>query len=306
MHLVRAANGRDPFDAFVGALGAREAGTPFELVLALKGFDSQADAQPFLDAAAAYEPTALHFDDRGLDLTVYMAAARRVERDRYCFVNSFSEPLADGWLGKLEAALDRDDVGLAGPTGSWNSTRSWAMQMLGLPTAYRGLLPARARLREVSAELAPGGETDEAAPGGGSAVTVLKALGALPGQVLGFESFPAPHLRTNAFCVEHATLMRMAWPEIRTKRDAYLLESGRHGLTRQAERLGLRAVVVDRAGAIYDSAEWPRSATFWQGRQEGLLVADNQTRAYELGGLDRRRVLATMAWGREAQPVEGS
>jgi hypothetical protein len=305
VHLVRASNGRGPFDAFVGALGLRAAGAPFELVLAFKGFASEADAQPFLDAAAAHEPASLHFDDSGLDLTVYMAAARRLERDRYCFTNSFSEPLTDGWLGKLDAALGRDDVGLAGPTGSWNSTRSWAMQMLGLPTPYRGLLPSRVTLREVSAELAPTGETAEAAPGGRRAVTVLKALGNLPGQMLGFEPFPVPHLRTNAFCIEHATLTRVAWPEIRTKRDAYLLESGRHSLTRRVERLGLRAVVVDRAGEAYDSAEWHRSDTFWQRRQEGLLVADNQTRAYEQGGLERRRVLATMAWGREARPIEG-
>ncbi len=305
VHLVRAVNGRRPFDTFVGALGARDAGTPFELVLAFKGFASQAQAQPFLDVAAAHDPTALHFDDTGLDLTVYLAAARRLERGRYCFTNSFSEPLADGWLGKLDAALARDDVGVAGPTGSWNSTRSWAMQMLGLPTPYRGLLPARSTLREVSAELAPAGEEAQAAPRGGRAATVLKALGSLPGQMLGFEPFPAPHLRTNAFCVEHATLMRVAWREIRTKRDAHLLESGRHGLTRQIERLGLRAVVVDRTGEAYDSPDWPRSATFWQGRQEGLLVADNQTRAYEQGGPDRRRVLATMAWGRAARPVAG-
>jgi hypothetical protein len=62
--------------------------------------------------------------------------------------------------------------------------------------------------------------------------------------------------------------------------------------------MGLRALVVDRDGIAHEPRRWPDSATFWQGRQERLLVADNQTGAYARGGAERRAILAALAWGR--------
>jgi hypothetical protein len=103
--------------------------------------------------------------------------------------------------------------------------------------------------------------------------------------------------------VSHATLRRLCLHEIRGKMDAYALESGRASITRQAQRLGLRTVVVDRAGAAYDPERWHHSRTLWQGDQEGLLVADNQTLAYARGDLQRRRLLSGFAWGSDADPI---
>jgi hypothetical protein len=60
--------------------------------------------------------------------------------------------------------------------------------------------------------------------------------------------------------------------------------------------------VVARDGACYNHPDWSASATFWQGDQQNLLVADNQTRSYANGGLDRRRLLAAFAWGPDAAP----
>ena len=71
--------------------------------------------------------------------------------------------------------------------------------------------------------------------------------------------------------------------------DAYLFESGHRSLTRQVLGRGLAVVVVDREGMAYEPADWPSGRTLWQGDQEGLLIADNQTRSYANGGLDRRR-----------------
>jgi hypothetical protein len=41
----------------------------------------------------------------------------------------------------------------------------------------------------------------------------------------------------------------------------------------------------------------------WQGAQEGLLVADNQTRSYVAGDANRRRLLSSFAWGRSADQL---
>jgi hypothetical protein len=87
--------------------------------------------------------------------------------------------------------------------------------------------------------------------------------------------------------------------------DAYGLENGRYSLTRQVQRLGLHTYVVDRHGAVYDRERWPDAHTFWRGEQEGLLVADNQTRSYAHGGPDRRWLLSAFAWGPRCDPGPG-
>jgi hypothetical protein len=60
--------------------------------------------------------------------------------------------------------------------------------------------------------------------------------------------------------------------------------------------------VVSSPATTYDPQQWPLSRTLWQGDQENLLIADNQTRSYAAGGLDRRRLLSGFAWGPQANP----
>jgi hypothetical protein len=282
-----------------------------ELVLALKGFESAAEAKPYVEQAGEIVTETLLVDDRGRDLDVYFAAARQLGRERYCFVNSFSEPLVDGWLAKLETALRAPDAGLAGATGSWASNRSWTLYNLHLPSAYSHVFPDRREARGVFHELdyearARAVGADNAPTGGPSGWQLfrdrLRAIPQLSEQVTSFSAFPAPHVRTNAFLVRSETLQRLALPAAGSRREAYRLESGRSSLTRQVLDLGLRALVVDRDGVAYDHDRWDRSRTFWQGDQEGLLVADNQTRDYARGALRRRATLSRFAWGRRADP----
>jgi hypothetical protein len=68
-------------------------------------------------------------------------------------------------------------------------------------------------------------------------------------------------------------------------------------------------LVVDSEGTSFEEIHWARSRTLWQGDQELLLVADNQTRIYARGSLERRRMLSVFAWGRQADPappIEGT
>ena len=287
-------------------------GLDCELVLALKGFVSRAAADPYRSLWDGIASESLWFDDAPLDLEVYFAAARRLNRDRYCFLNSFSEPLVDGWLAKLDAARAEGGGGLVGATGSWASNRSWVLYNLHLPSPYRGVFPGRAITRRVFREIdyearARGRETASTSPPATSSMWQLardrlRVLPRLPGQVLAYDAFPAPHLRTNAFMISHDTLQHLDVGTVRHKDQAYRLESGHHSLTRQVLGLGERVVVVDRDGVGYDWERWDLSRTLWQGDQEGLLVADNQTRSYANGDLARRQTLAGFAWGRHAKP----
>jgi hypothetical protein len=302
VHLVRAANGLEPFAAFLDSWRRCPPGAHCDLVLAMKGFGGAEEAAPYLARAEDLRPEALHLPDEGLDLGTYFAAAARLRRDRYCFLNSYSELLVEGWLAKLETALRESRVGMAGATGSWASNRSWVAYLLRLPSIYDGVLPERRAAREafLAIDLERAGET--ARSGWASLEAKVRTLPLMFEQMLAFEPFPAYHLRTNAFMISHATLARLRLHAIRRKMDAYVLENGRASITRQVHGLGLRTLVVDREGATYDRDEWDRSYTLWQGAQEGLLVADNQTRSYEQGGDDRRRLLSAFAWGSRADP----
>ncbi|HUN78408.1 MAG TPA: hypothetical protein VMU32_05775 [Solirubrobacteraceae bacterium] len=245
------------------------------------------------------------------DLSAYTYAAEQLEHGRLCFLNSHSELLAPGWLAKLDAALADGGAGLVGATGSWASTRSWILYLLGLPSPYRGVLPprsaARAQFLEIELEREGRAVVGQDDPARRSPLESLRAklrtLPAMPAQMLGFDGFPAHHLRTNAFMVRRSMLRRLHAHQIATKMGAYELENGRHSLTRQVQAMGLRTLVVARDGSAYPAERWPQARTFWQGDQEGLLVADNQTRSYAVGGAERRRLLAAYAWGSLADPV---
>jgi hypothetical protein len=309
VHLVRESNGLRWFRAFAKSLRAHPPGVACELVLAMKGFSSRAQAAPYLAEVADLAPEVLFFPDRGFEWGVYLPLAARLRRDRYCFVNSHARPLVDDWLAKLDAALARPDVGQVGATGSWASMHSWVMFLAGRPNAYRGLLPARRVARELTMEIqreAASLQIGSDLNGSRSTVSAmrlrLRSMPRVPREFAQFEPFPARHLRTNAFMISHAALRELHLPAPRSKMDSYVLEGGRQSVTAQLERIGLRSLVVDRAGAVHGPERWDRSRTMWQGEQEQLLVADNQTLCYTAGTFGRRSLLSTLAWGVSANP----
>jgi hypothetical protein len=302
VHIVREVNGLGCLRRFADALRGHPPGIDCELVLAMKGFASAEQVRPYLDEVADLAPQVLYFPDRGFDLGVYFASAARLRRSRYCFVKCHCRPLVDGWLAKLDTALARPGVGQVGATGAWTSLHSWMLYSVGLPSVYRSMLPppriGRRQIAGVHAELGASGSPSRAR----LMWALLKGLRNVPEELLGFAPFPVPHIRMTAFMLTHATLARLRLFAIRTKLDTFALESGRQSTTNQLERMGLSTLVVDRAGAVYEPAQWHRSRTFLQGDQEGLLVADNHTSFYANGDLERRRLLSTCAWGLDADP----
>jgi len=307
VHLVWAPLGPQALERFISAYRQHDPGVRHRLVVLLNGFGSAQSLEPWLALLDGIEHEQLRLPEPLLDVAAYRLATAQAGAERYCFMNSYSEPTTAGWLSKLDEALAAPGVGLAGATGSWASTRSWTAHLLRLPSAYRGVLPppaeAIAQFMAVEADR-PGGPTP---PAPRSALATARArlatLAEVPGQTIPFERFPAYHLRTNAFAIRAHTLAGLRVREVREKRDAYLVENGRNSITRQVQRQGLRTVVVDRDGEIYDRERWAESRTFWQGDQERLLVRDNQTRTYAEADDDRRRLLSGFAWGHAANPA---
>ncbi len=305
VHLIRAANGIEPFASFLSSWRRCPPGAEFELVLAMKGFEGEEGSAPYLELARDLHPRVVMLPDEGLDLGSYFAVAAQLRRERYCFLNSFCELLAPDWLAKLEHALDEPGTGMVGATGSWASTHSWVTYVLRLPSPYRKLFPSRELARRAMLEIDLERAGVPARSRGASLAAKLRLLPTIPEQLVAFAPFPAYHLRTNAFMITHGTLARLRLHGIAQKMDAYVLESGRASITRQVQRLGLATLVVDRDGETFPHPRWDRSRTLWQGGQEGLLVADNQTRSYERGGDERRQMLSTFAWGPAADPALG-
>ena len=248
VHLVWAPLGPEPLDRFVRSYRAHLPGVDHQLVVAFNGFRHGQDMSSWRAALADVVHRELHIDRPVLDLDAYRRAVDLVPAGRYCFINSHSVVLADGWLGYLERHLRTPGVGLVGAGGSLESAYS---------AAPRPLRPFR---RD-------------------------------------FDPFPNPHIRTNGFALERELLVSLDWPAPRRKVQAWRLESGQRGISRQVCERGLRMLVVGRDGLAYPPKRWRDSATFRSGGQVNQLLADNRTREYEMAGPARRRLLEQIAWG---------
>jgi hypothetical protein len=300
VHLVRKANGAEPFREFLESYRAVDAGSDHDLVLLLKGFDSQREADEAAALAGGLEAQRIYVDDAGFDVGAYFAATDRLEHARLCFVNSFTTARVPGWLGTLETALRLPGAGIAGATGSWASHWSWLRSNLGLASPYRDAFTSRAWAQAQSMRLTP---ARRRALSPVWAQHLIASIFVLPSFVRRFGPFPAAHVRTNGFVVEREVMRSLERLRIRRKYDALVVESGHRSVTRQIQELGLRPLLAGADGEAHDVADWARSGVFWQREQENLLLEDNQTRAYRDADLDLRTFYSTFAWGREAQPV---
>lgn len=296
VHLVRRANGLEPFEAFMASYLRQVAGLEHDLVLLFKGFDHDgAQLAPYLELASGERPGRIEVSDAGFDLTAYLAAAAMLDHERLCFLNSFSEILAPGWLRLLDSALEDSAVGVAGATGSWASHLSYGLYQAGFRGPYAQVFTSRRAARHAMHELS--GSSPASAPEDWLYNVVMTAR-----HSAGMAFFPAIHLRTNAFLVDRALLLSLRTGGARTKWQTYHLESGRRSITSQLVARGRPPVVVDRTGAARLPADWHAGDVFWQAGQEDLLVADNQTRSYAAATAGQRAVLSAHAWGQRARP----
>lgn len=280
VHLVRAANGTAPLRVFLDSYRRHPAGLDHELLLLCKGFGARLpdEYEPLLAGVAC---TRRFIPDRGFDVDAYFRLAREHDAKAYCFLNSFSVILSDGWLEKLFRALIEQDAGMVGATGSWQSISSNYAEALSDAPSFRPGYPAWKR----------------------QLVTWFPFLRTVPPKVRllllrgTFDAFPNYHLRTNAFMLRRETAVAVQVPPMRRKFDTFKFESGSQGLTRQVLAMGRPVLVVGRDGKAYDMQDWHRSNTFWRRNQENLLVADNQTSSYERMNDEERAMYSAIAWG---------
>lgn len=255
VHLVWGPLGPEPLKRFLASYRAHPAGAEHELVVVFNGVRDQG---PLREQLAATPHRLLALPEPVLDLPAYGLAARELDHERLCFLNSYSAILADSWLAHLSDALDVPGVGIVGASGSWESQAEWIRGRL-VHWPYQ-LLGLRASRRD-------------------------------------YPRFPNPHIRTTAFLMRRADVLACRLEEARDKRSTYLLESGRQSITRRLLDEGARALVVGRDGHGYDVEDWPASATYRSGGQRNLLVEDNRTADWQRASARLRARLARDAWG---------
>lgn len=264
VHLVRARNGVAPFERFLASYRGNPCGAEHDLVIVFKGFRGDGDLAAYDALLAGLPHRRLSLPDEGFDIGAYFRAAEALEHAYLCFLNSFSRLLDPQWLAKLAAEARRSGVGVAGATGSWESLVSNAARAGPGRVPVLGAIGGRLRAARLAKSFAP---------------------------------FPNPHVRTNAFLLARPTMLALARGPLRRKSEAHRFESGLDGLSSQVRAAGLSLVVVGRDGRGYAEREWAASRTFRMAGQENLLVADNQTAAYESADASEREMLGRLAWG---------
>ncbi|HKG15216.1 MAG TPA: glycosyltransferase family A protein [Pyrinomonadaceae bacterium] len=320
-HLVWRPLGLEPFRRFAASFLRHSAGVPCELLLILNGFDEHSyDGRGFAEALGGTPFRTLLLPGKRQDIPAYFEAARAVESEYVCFLNSHSEILCDDWLAKMYGHARREGVGVVGATGSWASHHSINLFHEGEPSAYdelfRGVQERKKReLFGMSEGLKSSLSRKPAALRllynlyyRGAVFPFYFAVNSVrhPAERrrlrASFDPFPSPHLRTNAFMLRARLMRELKAGRVRSKTEAYMFEGGKESLTGQVLRRGLKALVVGRDGKAYEPGEWHLSETLWQGEQRNLLVADNQTRDYARGCTRQRTFLSRFAWGDKAAP----
>lgn len=268
IHLVRAVNGDLPLQRFIESYRQHPAGTPHDLVVIFKGYSDPIQLAAHKSLLQGIRHEAIEVPDDGFDIGSYQRAVQSLDHDLLCFLNSYSRILADDWLQKLTNPFGRGPVGLVGATGSWESMYS---------------------------------DVRYAAPPGW--LRRIKWLVGLAVRRIQFPSFPNPHIRSNAFVIRREVFLKLNLPAIRSKENAWQIESGRNSITRQVLARGLDAVVVGMDNKVYAIPGWRESRTFRRDSQSNLLIADNQTDLFEtqngsalVNGSAKNRGLEDLAW----------
>lgn len=124
VYLAWAPLGPGPVERFVDSYLSHPAGADHTLVVGLKGFAADEDRSPWTRMLGRVAHESLELASDVLDLASYREIVERTAAVRYCFVNTETTVLADGWLGHLERNLLAPNVGIVGATGSLESPNS--------------------------------------------------------------------------------------------------------------------------------------------------------------------------------------
>lgn len=275
VYLARGADGGLPAaKAFFDAYRAFPPRCPHELIVIAKGWSGIAGRGEVEQLAQANDARMVDLPDDGFDWGAYMRLAPLLTHTWVCFLNTHSRPCVDGWLHLLRVTAEMPGMNV----GAVSATASWETQIPFLPVPTL-------KAERIALLLYP--------------FRLFRNVVRFVNNIRDFPSFPNPHLRSNAFIVRRELFVDYVAPHQipLCKRDAHKLESGRAGFTAFLQSRGLKTLVTGADGRVYRTKQWVDSGTFRVPGQPNLLVADNQTTAYEVADQRSKNVFEKFAWG---------
>lgn len=109
------------FAFFLRSYQRFSAGAEHSLFVIYKGFNSEEQLRAAHALFSVCNAISIHTTDAAFDIGAYAESLRQLRHRRVCFLNTNSEILCDGWLGKLAINLNQPRVGIVSATGSFES-----------------------------------------------------------------------------------------------------------------------------------------------------------------------------------------
>ena len=274
VYLLWVPAGIDPLKDFVRSYRQFSAGMEHDLCVVVKDSGGDKEKEETLIRVLLENEISFHplYMEGGLDIDAYFFAAGKIDSEYLFFLNTSSLILDNQWLKKYSEAFILNNAGIISASSScqsyystvyqlhsrrWETKKGWKFNI----NKYKLFIKAFFYWRFL------------------------------------FKSFPNPHIRTNAFMVRKKDFLGSYRGPVNNKFKAYCFESGRKGITGYFLKKGLKVLVVDKYGRTYGPEQWAASSTFRIRLQENLLVADNQTRIYELADEENKRSMTKLSWG---------
>ena len=130
-----------------------------------------------------------------------------------------------------------------------------------------------------------------------------RSMSPAPWRKLLYPPFPNPHLRATGFIIA-SDVFRKVWPRnpiYTIGKFRYIAEHGHGNLSRRIESLGLKLLVVDKNGHVWQKQDWDKSKTFRSDNQDGLLIADKQTIIYQEADQQAKHWMSVTTWQNSRQ-----
>ena len=194
------------------------------------------------------------------DFGSYLRVARKYPKSRFFFMNSYSYPIANKWLYKINHKFKKKTI--IAPSGSYQS------------------LSYNARFRN---------------EGDNYFVFVYKIIRFL----IHFKNFPNPHLRTSAFYITARDFINfMKGKKISSKFDAWKLESGRFGLSEYFKKKNYKLFIANSKGEIFSESNWRDSNTYAINNQKFSIIWDKHTQKFSKLTKKQKRKFQLTVWGK--------
>ena len=114
-----------------------------------------------------------------------------------------------------------------------------------------------------------------------------------------FHSFPNPHIRTSSFLIYGQLFLDyMINKNIKSKENAWEIESGKESLTSYFKKKNYPVFIVNSDGKNFTEANWMHSETYCYSKQTKSIISDKHTRKYLSLSENDRISFQIKVWGK--------